>query len=201
MNVRAGLILLLGLAWSRSLNAQLFRSTQEKLLRPISDTLVLDSLTLLPGSVNFQTFPPLDSASMPVLDYANHALVFKGRKPDSVRVKYTRLPFNLDKPHFHKDPSMLHADYQRARNPYTIQYNKENTNQLFLNDGLTKNGNISRGISFGNNQDMVVNSNLNLQVSGKLTPDIDMVRLRETRPAPGQIRRRRCARSCTSRRR
>lgn len=36
-------------------------------------------------------------------------------------------------------------------------------------------GNISRGISFGNNQDVVVNSNLNLQVNGKLSPEINMV--------------------------
>ena len=44
-----------------------------------------------------------------------------------------------------------------------------------MNDGLSKNGNISRGISFGNTQDVVVSSNLNLQVSGKLTPEIDLV--------------------------
>src|SRR5690606_15485840 len=48
-------------------------------------------------------------------------------------------------------------------------------NHLFVSDGLNKNGNISRGISIGNNQDMVVNSNLNLQVSGKLSPEIDIL--------------------------
>src|SRR4029077_7792438 len=59
---------------------------------------------------------------------------------------------------------------------YTINYNKKGGQEnLFQNDGLSKNGNISRGISFGNSQDVVVNSNLNLQVSGKLTPEIDMV--------------------------
>ena len=63
--------------------------------------------------------------------------------------------------------------FDKWRNILYDQNKKEDN--LFLHDGLSKNGNISRGISFGNNQDVVVNSNLNLQVSGKLTPEIDMV--------------------------
>ncbi|MGZ3921490.1 MAG: hypothetical protein ACXVC7_14415, partial [Bacteroidia bacterium] len=68
------------------------------------------------------------------------------------------------------------TDLSRVNNPYTISYtNSARQDFLLKDDGLTKNGNVSRGITFGNNQDVVVNSNLNLQVSGKLTPEIDMV--------------------------
>src|SRR5690606_19358282 len=46
--------------------------------------------------------------------------------------------------------------------------------QIFPSEGLTKNGSISRGISFGNTQDVFVNSALNLQLEGKLTEDINI---------------------------
>src|SRR5690606_11767622 len=36
-------------------------------------------------------------------------------------------------------------------------------------------GNISRGLGFGNAQDVVVNSNLNLRINGKLANDVDVL--------------------------
>ncbi len=155
--------------------AQVFNPNQKKLYTAVSDTLVLDSLSLVPGSVNFKTFP--DSVNAPKIDYKIHALIFSEKKPDSILVSYKRFPYNFEHNFFHKDPSALYTDLSKPNNPYTINYNNisNKQDQLFQNDGLNKNGNISRGISFGNNQDVVVNSNLNLQVSGKLTPEIDMV--------------------------
>lgn len=46
--------------------------------------------------------------------------------------------------------------------------------QIFPSEGLNKNGSISRGISFGNTQDVFVNSALNLQLDGKLTEEINI---------------------------
>jgi hypothetical protein len=155
--------------------AQVFNPNQKKLYSSVSDTLVLDSLSLVPGSINFKIFP--DSVNAPTINYKIHALIFSEKKPDSILVSYKRFPYDFEHNYFHKDPSALYTDLSKPNNPYTINYNNLNTkqDQLFQNDGLNKNGNISRGISFGNNQDVVVNSNLNLQVSGKLTPEIDMV--------------------------
>src|SRR5688572_6532416 len=77
-------------------NTQTFKPSQTKRFRPSSDTLVLDSLSLVPGSVNYQTFPSLDSANQPVVDYKIHALVFKGKRPDSLAVTYKRFPYNFE---------------------------------------------------------------------------------------------------------
>ncbi|MBX3165679.1 MAG: hypothetical protein KF900_14475 [Bacteroidetes bacterium] len=155
-------------------SAQPFNPKQKKLYKIFGDTLVLDSLSLVPGSVNFSGFSANDSTEQPTIDYKNHAIIFHGKKPDSILVSYQRFPYNFEKEYFHKDPNALYTDFSRPNNPFTIRY--DNTQQnLLQNDGLTKNGNISRGISFGNNQDVVLNSNLNLQVSGKLTPEIDLV--------------------------
>ncbi len=155
-------------------NAQLFNPKQLKLFKIFSDTLVIDSLSLVPGSVYFKTFPKIDSLLPPEINYKFHALIFKSKRPDSIIISYKIFPYNFEKKYFHKNPSILYTDLSRPFNPYTIQFNNSN-DKLFQNDGLTKNGNISRGISFGNNQAVVLNSNLNLQVSGKLSQDIDIV--------------------------
>ena len=157
-------------------NAQLFNPKQLKLFKIFSDTLVIDSLSLVPGSVYFKTFPKIDSLLQPEINYKFHALIFKSKRPDSIIISYKIFPYNFEKKYFHKNPSILYTDLSRPFNPFTIQFNNSNSNdKLFQNDGLTKNGNISRGISFGNNQAVVLNSNLNLQVSGKLSQDIDIV--------------------------
>lgn len=158
--------------WSQS-----FNSNQKKLFKSFSDTLVLDSLSLVPGSVSFNAFSEKDSSLNIITNYKLHALIFKGKKPDSILVVYKRFPYNFENNFYHKNAAQLYTDLSKPNNPFTITYNNTNLKKDFLlqDDGLNKNGNVSRGISFGNNQDVVVNSNLNLQVSGKLTPEIDMV--------------------------
>ncbi len=171
---RMVLLFVLSLFWMGG-KSQAFKPTQTKQFKPLSDTLMLDSLSLVPGSVVFRTFPLLDSASLPVISYSKHALIFKGKRPDSVIVKYRRFPYNFENTYAHKDLGFLYSDMSRPTNPYMIRFDQNRGDQLLQSDGLNKNGNISRGISFGNNQDVVVNSNLNLQISGKLTPEIDLV--------------------------
>lgn len=157
-------------------SAQTFTPKQIKLFKTFKDTLILDSLSLVPGTLNFKAYPQGDSSLLPEINYKYHALIFKtGKRPDSLYVSYKRFPYNFEKLFYHKNSDELYTDMTRRINPFTINYSNKQSENLFQNDGLNKNGNISRGISFGNNQDVVVNSNLNLQVSGKLTPEIDLV--------------------------
>mgnify|MGYP000980423476 CR=1 FL=1 len=146
----------------------------QRIVHP-GDTVVLDTLSLVPGTLQFTVFPAGDTALVPAVNFSKHLLLFDKKKPDSLLIRYRCFAYDFDKKRYHKDQQLLYNDYTRPENPFTIRYNTAVKDNLFLNDGLTKNGNISRGISFGNTQDVVVNSNLNLQVSGKLSPEINMV--------------------------
>lgn len=154
--------------------SQINSATKRRFYHHVNDTLILDSLSLVPGSIKLsgKKIPPY------TINYSLHAIIFKKDSilPDSISISYKTFPYNFEKNYFHKNPDIVTRDLSRPENPYSISFNEPpNNTNLFLNDGLNKNGSISRGITFGNNQDMVVNSNLNLQVSGKLTPEIDMV--------------------------
>jgi hypothetical protein len=68
------------------------------------------------------------------------------------------------------DSGKYYEDYRIFRNRPTTDSREE----IFSSPGLNKTGSISRGISFGNNQNVFVNSALNLQLDGKLTDDISI---------------------------
>ncbi|MFC0655120.1 hypothetical protein [Mongoliitalea lutea] len=46
--------------------------------------------------------------------------------------------------------------------------------ELFSSSNLTKSGNLTRGVSFGNTQNLFVNSSLNLQMSGELAENLNI---------------------------
>jgi len=46
---------------------------------------------------------------------------------------------------------------------------------FYSQNTIDRRGSLSRGIVFGNNQDVVVNSNLNLQLNGKISDDLNLV--------------------------
>ncbi|HXB40428.1 MAG TPA: hypothetical protein VNZ49_07785 [Bacteroidia bacterium] len=153
-----------------------------KKIIPQSDTLQLDSLSLVPGSLSvFNGQNKLDSSFYKIYFtknavILNHKLLFaQNINLDTLTFFYKVFPLDFSKEVYHKDIKQLQKDLSIPKNPFTIKYNtNSNSQNFFASDGLTKNGSISRGISFGNNQDVVVNSNLNLQIGGKLTKDIDI---------------------------
>ena len=141
------------------------------------DTLKLDTLTLVPGSIQvFSASGARIDSSMYSVNAAEGLIIFdrKALPGDSIRVSYRAFPFDLGKERKHKDVKNIGVDLYGASNPFSYTPPKASID-LFKTEGLNKSGSISRGIAFGNNQDVSVNSNLNLQLSGKLTKDIDIL--------------------------
>lgn len=95
--------------------------------------------------------------------------------PDSISVSFRTFPLNFSTEYQHKNPDSIARQVESITNPFLYTYDQKPGEDIFSASSLNKNGSISRGITVGNNQDVVVNSSLNLQLSGKLGDNIDIV--------------------------
>jgi len=93
----------------------------------------------------------------------------------SYYASYRVFPFLFSKSVQHKNSTWLKPDERGKINPFNYTASDAKAGPLFASEGLNKSGSLSRGLAFGNNQDVVVNSNLNLQLSGKLTDKISIL--------------------------
>lgn len=95
--------------------------------------------------------------------------------PDSLQVRYRVLPLDLSGSRSHKDRERIAPERVDRIDPYTYRADrKEDRSGVFDLGALEKTGNISRGLNFGNTQDLSVNSNLNLELSGPLSDEVNV---------------------------
>jgi hypothetical protein len=93
-----------------------------------------------------------------------------------LEVFYRVLDFRKSASYAHKPKILIEPTFTNQPR-YFYDYNRSSpsgTSSLFT-DGLNVNGNIARGLGFGNNQDVVLNSNLNLQLNGNLGKGITVL--------------------------
>jgi hypothetical protein len=134
---------------------------------------LLDSLTVVPGSTSLydaKTNYPLPTnyyqLSGRFLTWQNPDL------PDSIRATYRVLPFALDATVRLLDSAQL---IQEEAGLVIGGYDEYVRSGLLDNDGKVRtNGSFSRAISFGNRQDLVLNSAFNLQMNGELGNGIEV---------------------------
>lgn len=129
----------------------------------------LDSNSLVPGTFRI----PGVAASTYRLDEVNALLTWLQAPPlDQVEVSYRVFPLKLN------------AQYQRLRydsimnfflaKPFVFNNNSKKEESFFQFGNINYSGSFGRGISFGNAQDAVVNSTLNLQLNGFLADSIEI---------------------------
>ncbi len=136
-----------------------------------------DSLTIDPATLRI--LEPQDAKVQAVLEPSGTKMTFRADSslPDSILISYRVFPFNLSQRVFHRnlsayDSSRYYVDPMRRNGAGRYYEQKE---ELFKTPGLNKTGTISRGVSFGNNQNLFVNSALNLQMEGKLSQDVSIL--------------------------
>lgn len=95
--------------------------------------------------------------------------------PDSLLICYNTFPYSL---HQTVAKRYLRTDYDsgamfkdnRVKAMPTFDFREE----LFPSTNLSKSGNLTRGVSFGNTQNVFVNSSLNLQMNGQLAENLNI---------------------------
>jgi hypothetical protein len=133
-----------------------------------------DSLTIVPATVTANGRPVgYDAATnryrivrpAPAADSAGSI------RPDSVYLCYRVLPVQLLAQRYRRPRRLMDSIDFRERKMLRLE-DFSQKEQILSTPGISKTGNLARGISFGNTQNVFVNSALNLQLEGKLTENI-----------------------------
>jgi hypothetical protein len=149
-----------------------------------TDSLQIDTLSIVPKTLHLQYKNAQLTSSIDTNDYRLEwasARLFWLKKPlptDSIMVTYRCFPFLWQESKTHKSPQqILHRqnDYS-AYYQYQIKKERELDEQIWdKQSGLQYSGSFGRSISVGNNQDLSADANFNLQLSGKITEDIEVL--------------------------
>lgn len=139
------------------------------------DTIVIDTF-----SVNPRTFQILNKDKESVsLDYKllpyKGLVVFLEVPYDTLIFNYHPLLIDFSKKYYKHPISLNRTIEQKQYHPSLNIIKTDNSNNLFQGTKLNRTGSISRGIMVGNNQDFSLNSNLNLQLSGMISPTMKIL--------------------------
>jgi hypothetical protein len=149
-------------------------SMRQRTINSTLDTVRLDTLSIYPNS--FRIFCGSEQLQKEdyFLDHAAARLKLHKICKTNITVEYRTLPFDLSKEYARRNSSIIFRqglsddrDKFRIENTYSVE-------DVFGGNALHKSGSISRGVSFGNNQDLGINSTLNLELSGDIAPNLKL---------------------------
>ena len=160
-------------------NAQQISNYREFDVVVNNDTIQMDSLSIIDDSEIIYFGNLMLDSSWYQIDYIKGVLILNSKKSNELmgkklRVSFRVFPLSFSKSYQHKNNNQIEQLGDIAKNPFLFEYEVKNEDIFYL-DGLNKSGSISRGVGFGNNQDLSVNSNLNLQLGGKISDNINIL--------------------------
>ena len=149
--------------------AQDLSNLRTKVVLFTSDTTQIDTLFFVPESVTIDGY---DTSQFKMLASLSSIVWLGDEFPkDSVTIHYRVIPFDFKTVYRKKESNLIGVDYT---NPFAYIPDKDRQSGQNTDDIKTM-GNISRGIGFGNKQDVTVNSNLNLRLNGRIQDKIDII--------------------------
>lgn len=170
------LFIILVLFISLTAKTQTLSNLRTKSFDVNSDTILLDSLSIVPGSeIVFTKNRTIVSDTCYTIDYTKALFIpsIKTLAHKTISITYRTFPINFSESYFHrkKDETIIVGPVL-ANNQANYKINQNN---FFLDNQLNKSGSIARGITIGNTQNAVISSNLNLQISGKISNDMQIL--------------------------
>lgn len=160
--------LFIGLITHAQLVSKNFRT---KSFQPKSNTIQIDSISIYP--YNFSVFDAdhqkIDTLYYEV-DFVKSILILKN-KYEFINIHYYVFPSFLTTTYSNLNKKII-APYV-TENPMLYTYQKKSSAKKPF-EGLETTGSLIRGITVGNNQNSVLNSSLDLQISGKLSENITL---------------------------
>jgi hypothetical protein len=129
----------------------------------------IDSNSIIPNTLIIKNVGKDDFS----IDYVNSLVSWKASSlPDSVEITYRVFPFKLNATVSRFNYDSIRYNFA-LQNPYVFKGDAYQ-NKIIDFGELNYNGSFGRGISFGNNQDAVVNSSLNLQLNGFIGDSLEL---------------------------
>lgn len=143
---------------------------KNKTIQVLTDTIYIDTLSIIPYRFSIEN---TDSNTY-VIDYFKSRLVWKTKPPsDSINISYRTFPFHFYQRYFHKDAKKIETNF--AITPYYYDAIEAAGSKTFIDFGnVDYAGSFGRALSFGNSQDVVLNSQFNLQFDGDLGDSIKL---------------------------
>ncbi|WP_308991497.1 hypothetical protein QLS71_005635 [Mariniflexile litorale] len=141
----------------------------------VKDTIVIDSVSINSNHFSIQTINNVNiDASFYEVNFGKALLKFlKPIETDSIIINYLKYPEFLTKTYRQLDDAIIVEKTDNIQKLYQLSQTNDTKNYIPF-DGLTTSGSISRGVTVGNNQNSVLNSELDLQISGKLSEKISL---------------------------
>jgi hypothetical protein len=171
------LLVLTVILWFSGLHAQETESSYKtKKVIATRDTIHLEEF-----SINSSFFQLLNTKNEPVdstfykIDFQKGTLLLNEKftsGSDTLIVNYLKYPDFLTKEYgLYKESQVVSNDVGTEK-LYKIE--NQNTKKVTPFDGLNTSGSITRGVTVGNNQNTVLNSNLDLQITGKISDKVSL---------------------------
>lgn len=151
-------------------NGQVMRRMGTKMILPGNRVIALDSQYRVPKDAIQLINRQGQTKQIPfVFDPRSGILQLDSLPTDTLFVMYRSLPDFFYQPFLKRPISLLES--VMPGDPFAYDPLRDGI-RTAESGGLKTEGNISRGISAGNTQDLVVNSNLNMRLGGKIADDV-----------------------------
>ncbi len=136
-----------------------------------SDTISIEKVSISPSFFKLQTSEGKEiDTTFYKIDFKKGKLIFKNgyTSQDSLTVRYFKFPEQLTKTY-----SIYDQDRVVANDGGLYKVNRS-IKKFVPFDGLNTSGSITRGVTIGNNQNASVSSNLDLQITGKISDKVSL---------------------------